>query len=41
MTVRTEMAGDLDWFAQAAPAILADWEARKGQGVSNGSAMVA
>jgi glyoxylase I family protein len=41
MTVRTEMAGDLDWFAQAAPAILADWEARKGQGVLNGSAMIA
>ena len=32
MTARTERAADRDRFAQAAPAILADWEARRRAG---------
>jgi glyoxylase I family protein len=31
MTARTEKSGDRDSFAQSAPAILAEWEARKEQ----------
>jgi glyoxylase I family protein len=41
MTARTEKTGDLDQFARAAPATLADWEARKRQGALNGPAMIA
>jgi catechol 2,3-dioxygenase-like lactoylglutathione lyase family enzyme len=35
MTARTEQTGDRDRFAQAAPAILAAWEARRRAGALN------
>jgi glyoxylase I family protein len=35
MTARTEREGDRDRFAQSAPAILADWEARRRTGALN------
>jgi glyoxylase I family protein len=38
MTARTEKAGDLDRFAKAAPAILAEWEARKHAGIKESAA---
>ncbi len=41
MTVRTEKAGDRDRFAQAAPVILAEWEARKKQDASSGQVVTA
>lgn len=41
MTTRTEIAGDLDRFARAAPAILAEWEARKHEGALSGQAVTA
>jgi catechol-2,3-dioxygenase len=41
MTVRTEKVGDRDKFAQAAPAILADWEDRRRHGAFSAPAMTA
>jgi catechol-2,3-dioxygenase len=41
MTAKTEKPGDRDHFAQAAPAVLSEWEARKKQGVLSGEAVVA
>jgi glyoxylase I family protein len=38
MTARTEQAGDLDRFAKAAPAILAEWEMRKQAGIKEPAA---
>ena len=35
MTARTEREGDRDRFAQSAPAILANWEARRRTGALN------
>jgi hypothetical protein len=41
MTAKTERPGDRNRFAQAAPAILAEWEARKKQGVLSGQPVTA
>jgi catechol 2,3-dioxygenase-like lactoylglutathione lyase family enzyme len=41
MTAKTEKAEDRDRFAQAAPVVLAEWEARKKQGALSGAAMTA
>jgi catechol 2,3-dioxygenase-like lactoylglutathione lyase family enzyme len=41
MTARAEQTGELDQFAQAAPAILAEWEARKRQGALRGETAAA
>ncbi len=41
MTAKTEKPGDRDRFARAAPLILAEWEARKTQGMLKGQAAMA
>ncbi len=41
MTARTEKAGDRDRFAQAAPVILAEWEARKKHDALSGKVLTA
>jgi glyoxylase I family protein len=41
MTAKTEKPGDRDHFAQAAPVILAQWKARKKQGVFIGLSVTA
>ena len=41
MTARTEQAGDRDRFAQAAPVVLAEWEARKKHDAWSGQAVPA
>jgi hypothetical protein len=41
MTAKTEKHDDRDRFAQAAPAVLAEWESRKKQGALSRQAVTA